>query len=347
MNDKPLVTIAMMTYNQEKYVRESVRGMLSQTYEPLEIVISDDCSSDRTWDIILEEVQAYKDADGVHKNIVLNRNEKNLGIARHFEKWVSLCHGVLLVCNGGDDISVSDRVERIVAAWMAQDGNVSLLIHSAFIINKKGQTLGILDERSIEHPLGAVSTYNRFLFMTAGFGGIVEPEAYEDLVFARRAQMIGMVMSIPDKLLYYRVGSGISSIAHKRREVEIRGAKARIASCWQTRLDLEVRRNKITSEMFHDISQSNERWIEFSESRLRLFGGKTLSERFQGFKECSKGRKFGLGTLLFAIYVLPSYISDPVMDTYTGLKNWIKAISHKCVSIRVRPSRCVDMLHCT
>ena len=86
MNDKPLVTISMLTYNQERYVRDAVRGVLAQTYEPLEIVISDDCSTDGTWNIILEEVDAYRKSGGVHKNIVLNRNEKNLGLIRHCQE---------------------------------------------------------------------------------------------------------------------------------------------------------------------------------------------------------------------------------------------------------------------
>ena len=68
--EKPLVTISMITYNQERYVRDAVRGALAQTYEPLEIVISDDCSTDSTWDIIRDEVEAYRKSGGIHKNIV-------------------------------------------------------------------------------------------------------------------------------------------------------------------------------------------------------------------------------------------------------------------------------------
>ena len=48
----PLVTFALFTYNQERYVREAVEGVLAQTYEPLEIIISDDCSTDMTFSII-------------------------------------------------------------------------------------------------------------------------------------------------------------------------------------------------------------------------------------------------------------------------------------------------------
>ncbi len=42
---RPLVTFALFAYNQEQYIREAVEGAFSQTYEPLEIILSDDCSS--------------------------------------------------------------------------------------------------------------------------------------------------------------------------------------------------------------------------------------------------------------------------------------------------------------
>lgn len=325
--DRPLVTIAMMTYNQEKYVRDSVRGMLAQTYEPLEIIISDDCSTDGTWNIVTEEVNAYKGSGGKHR-IILNRNEQNMGIAAHVEKVIGMHHGKLLVSNGGDDISLPNRVERIVEVWSGAGGDVSLIIHSATMIDVTGRVLGSLDQRSVEHPLGAVFTYNYEKLKTAGFGKLVELGAYEDQVLARRAQMIGKVVSIDDKLLYYRVGSGVSSILGKRRDVEVRGAKARIASCRQTQRDIESVRGKVPDEVLDEISVSNERWIEFAQARLDLFAGKSFYERFGGFKRCCRGKRINMGTLLFAIYMLPKWISDPLMDTYTMIKNKIKLLKN-------------------
>ena len=334
--NKPLVTIAMMTYNQEKYVRDSVRGMLAQTYEPLEIIISDDCSTDGTWDIINDEVDKYKQSGGSGgcHTIILNRNEQNMGIAAHAEKIIGMQHGVISVGNGGDDISLPNRVERIVEAWNSFGREVSLIIHSATMIDVNGRNLGPLDQRSVEHPLGAIFAYNHEKLKNAGFGKIVELGAYEDQIFARRAQMIGRVVSIGDKLLYYRVGSGVSSILGKRRSVEVRGAQARIASCLQTRHDIESVRGKVSAEILNEISASNERWIEFSQARLDLFSGKTLGERFRGFKGCCKGKRISLGTLLFAIYMLPKWISDPLMDTYTMIKNKIKFLKNGMMKIR-------------
>ena len=52
--DRPLVTFALFAYNQEQHIREAVDGAFSQTYEPLEIILSDDCSTDRTFEIMQE-----------------------------------------------------------------------------------------------------------------------------------------------------------------------------------------------------------------------------------------------------------------------------------------------------
>ena len=71
--EKPLITFALFAYNQERFIREAVEGAFSQTYSPLEIILSDDCSPDRTFEIMKEMAAEYT---GPH-TIVLNRNEKN------------------------------------------------------------------------------------------------------------------------------------------------------------------------------------------------------------------------------------------------------------------------------
>ena len=56
---KPLLTFALAALNQERFIREAVEAAFAQTYSPLEIILSDDCSDDRTFDIIREMAAAY------------------------------------------------------------------------------------------------------------------------------------------------------------------------------------------------------------------------------------------------------------------------------------------------
>ncbi len=68
--ERPLVTFYVITYNQARFVREAVESALAQTYSPIEILLSDDCSTDGTFEIIQETVKGYS---GPH-TVILNRN---------------------------------------------------------------------------------------------------------------------------------------------------------------------------------------------------------------------------------------------------------------------------------
>jgi glycosyltransferase involved in cell wall biosynthesis len=111
MAPNPLVTFLLLAYNQEQYIRTAVEGAFSQDYSPMEIILSDDCSKDRTFDIIKEMAAAYR---GPHK-IILNRNERNLGIGRHFNRVMELAGGDIVELSAGDDISLPWRTSDSVA----------------------------------------------------------------------------------------------------------------------------------------------------------------------------------------------------------------------------------------
>jgi glycosyltransferase involved in cell wall biosynthesis len=69
--DPPLVTFALFAYNHEKYIREADEGAFAQTYENLETILLDDCSTDRTIEIMREMAAQV---NGPH-NVILNRME--------------------------------------------------------------------------------------------------------------------------------------------------------------------------------------------------------------------------------------------------------------------------------
>lgn len=106
-------TFLLIAYNQEKYIREAIEGAFSQTFEPLEIILSDDSSCDNTYEIMLEMAASYK---GPHK-IITRQNKTNMGTLLHVKKAIELVSGDLLVLAAGDDISVPSRVEKIYNSW--------------------------------------------------------------------------------------------------------------------------------------------------------------------------------------------------------------------------------------
>ena len=96
-----MISVAMATYNGERYIRQQLDSILNQSVQDFEIVICDDCSTDGTWDI-LQEYQSKFPA------IRCFRNEKNLGFKANFEKAMSLCEGEFVALSDQDDISCGD-----------------------------------------------------------------------------------------------------------------------------------------------------------------------------------------------------------------------------------------------
>ena len=72
------IDILMATYNGERYLREQIDSILNQTYSKFRLLISDDCSQDKTREILKE----YEEKD---KRITVFYQEKNLGYVKNFE----------------------------------------------------------------------------------------------------------------------------------------------------------------------------------------------------------------------------------------------------------------------
>ena len=110
-----MISIAMATYNGEKYIHEQLNSILSQTVaDPLEIVACDDCSNDKTREILLE--YAAKDS-----RVKVFFNDSNLGFAKNFEKAVSLCNGEFIAFSDQDDIWLPEKLEELLACIGDQD----------------------------------------------------------------------------------------------------------------------------------------------------------------------------------------------------------------------------------
>lgn len=112
-HERSLATLIILCYNQESYIEEAIDSALAQTYHPLEIIVSDDCSNDRTYELAKAKVSNYS---GAHK-IIIRQNEKNLGVARHFSLLSKLASGEIVIAAAGDDISLPERTSLVMGAF--------------------------------------------------------------------------------------------------------------------------------------------------------------------------------------------------------------------------------------
>jgi len=106
MNQKPLVSVAMITYNGAEFLEEQIESIYAQTYENIEVIVCDDRSTDATVEIL----QKYHLSHGLQYQV----NEKNLGISKNFAKAFSLCKGEFIAPSDQDDIWKSEKIQTLV-----------------------------------------------------------------------------------------------------------------------------------------------------------------------------------------------------------------------------------------
>jgi glycosyltransferase involved in cell wall biosynthesis len=100
--DFPLISIAICTYNGEKYIEEQLDSIVNQSYPNLEIIVLDDCSTDNTIAIIKAKYN--------YPNLKLYANNCNLGFIKNFEKILPLCNGEYIALADQDDIWHLDKI---------------------------------------------------------------------------------------------------------------------------------------------------------------------------------------------------------------------------------------------
>jgi len=108
------ISIALATYNGERFVREQLESFAAQSMLPDELVVCDDGSTDRTVDI-LEQFR-----DRAPFPVRIHRNKANLGYVGNFEKALSLCRGDLIFLSDQDDVWFPEKLARVAAEFGAR-----------------------------------------------------------------------------------------------------------------------------------------------------------------------------------------------------------------------------------
>lgn len=212
----PLVTLLLLAYNQEASIGEAIAGALAQTYPKVEIVISDDASTDGTFAAMQAALADYR---GPHR-VILNRNAANLGIGAHLNRMVGLSSGELLFIAAGDDVSLPQRCTRVVDAWLASGKRLDLIASTLVDMDAHGTLHGTLQPSDLStyrnaadwlarppHVIGAAQAWTRRLYDR--FGPLPAATMGEDLLMVFRAILAGGAASLPEPLVHYRRG-GIS-----------------------------------------------------------------------------------------------------------------------------------------
>lgn len=106
-NKAPLVSIGMPVYNEESYILASITALLNQDYENIEIVLSDNGSTDKTSDICEEMARN-------HSNITFNKFDTNVGITKNFNYVLEQSHGKYFMWAAGHDLWSKNYISECV-----------------------------------------------------------------------------------------------------------------------------------------------------------------------------------------------------------------------------------------
>jgi len=207
MNRQPLTTIVTVAYNFEQYIAKAIESVLCQSYTDFELLICDDCSTDRTWELIT----GYKDP-----RIQSIRNDKNLGEYPNRNQAIDLARGEYLVYLDGDDIMYPYGLEFMVRMLKAfpEAGVAIARPWSPYFVYPV-----LLSPRQIYlceyfgRSVGG-SGLERFLFRTSvlrAVGGFDTKYKAGDQYIHHRISMAHSCVLINDNLIWWRKRSGQAS----------------------------------------------------------------------------------------------------------------------------------------
>jgi glycosyltransferase involved in cell wall biosynthesis len=240
MNDHGLVSILMPAYNAQAYIQEAIQSIVDQTYTHWELLICDDASRDKTYEIIKEI--AKRDP-----RIKILKNDTNLKQLKTRNKLLEIAKGNYITFQDADDYSDKSRLEKIISAFKANP-NLGMVSSQVVYVDPNGAHLRTSkkpeDYKSILQQIynhnvvgGAIMVIKKEALESVGgrfrpyFDGISYQDYDLSFLIAQRYECC----NLPEALYYYRQHGQSSSkrISIDRllaKEVVIHLAKQRQAT---------------------------------------------------------------------------------------------------------------------
>ncbi|HTP38926.1 MAG TPA: glycosyltransferase family 2 protein [Steroidobacteraceae bacterium] len=242
----PLISVALCTYNGERYLAEQLDSVLAQDYPALEIVAVDDASTDGTLRIL-------EDYRSRHPQLRVIHNLHNLGFRGNFERALQLCQGVFIAPCDQDDVWLPHKLSTLHAAI----GNHSMAYADSELIDAHGRSLGRRMSanwrmQDIDDPVALImdncvsghAMLLRRMLLEQAFP--LHEGMYHDWWLATVAAAEGGVVYCPEVLVRYRRHAGTvtampgTELAMQRRAAQLRGSGLRRHAAVQERLNALV-----------------------------------------------------------------------------------------------------------
>ena len=190
MGSLPKLSYVLLSYNREKYIRLAIESAFAQDYEgELEYIFSDDCSTDRSFEIIKECVAAYKG----NRRVIVTQTPHNMHLAAHTNHAVQFATGDFVIRADDDDLSTVDRCSLIGKAIAEHPGCSSVIARICEFVDDEEEAVLVRCKKK-----ATVEGEPVVLDVTEGFDGVSEFFASERSNKAWRIDVYRAFPPLPD-----------------------------------------------------------------------------------------------------------------------------------------------------
>lgn len=134
----PLISMGMPLYNEARWLRQAMDALCAQTFSDWELIISDNASTDHTWDILQE--YAARDT-----RITLHRQPENIGAIENFEFVLGQARGDYFMWVSGHDLW-SENLLEVLLKEMQANPRLVLGVPQSVLIDEENQPITVFDE---------------------------------------------------------------------------------------------------------------------------------------------------------------------------------------------------------
>ena len=208
-NHAPLVSILISTYNDERYIVESINSILNQTYTNLEILVINDASTDHTGQL-LQQIQ--------DERLIIIENETNHKLAANLNKMIRMAKGKYWARMDADDISLPERIAHqvrymeehpevdVLGTWTEMIGNATGMVTAPC---DHGQIRAcLLFQNIIAHPSVMLRANTCDYRYDENFSAGQDYELWSRLIWSKRFAIL------PEVLLQYRIHPNQTKFRH-------------------------------------------------------------------------------------------------------------------------------------
>lgn len=186
----PGISVALCTYNGERFLEAQLASVALQTRRPDEVVVCDDASTDRTVDVVRRFVMRHE------LPIRLYENDANLGSTKNFEKAISLARFDIIALCDQDDVWDRDKLARAEDAMLTS--NLGAIFSDAEVVDENLHPQGYTMWQSIRFGADDQARFQR----GRAFEVLLRRNVVTGTTFAFRARIRDIVLPIPERWIH-------------------------------------------------------------------------------------------------------------------------------------------------